>query len=836
MQVKIGDSVVLVKESKRPVGIVERRSGNLLTVRVPDWGNSQVRVNRSDVRPFAELFYEAKRNGTRVSGSVSIAGKSTLAELVSAFGYTTKVKMHGASLAKVVRQLERAGLHVEPATDNWHRNDYFELVLRQASEGEPEPEEGEEEAPEALTLTASLPEIFWPAALGLPERRQIAFLRALTGHDPILALLYLPDDPDMERWLPATWEGVASWAFRSAQDFLRPPYYGEGSAPGVIRGPAALLQAYLQPGILSAEGPQLDARPRRLNLVILRKESESPVDFERLKASWPGPLFEFDGAAAVKSGAPVRHLLLTVGGSPDKANDVAGQDLSPLKLLLWSREATAQVDAQTVGTVGELLAREKLEKLKGSNESGPAIALKAQLAQWVKRRSPQARLSFEDQEVIDFDENGHPSTVTRVDLKVEGEGLFEVETLVGSGPMEVFCQQKVFSRLKDQLFSLVVPSEALLWAGPFLADIAHHLGEKGRVLLPASSGRFAVLTPSSLQEITSEVEDPKEAARYSTAIEPEKKTAEKPLKLVDIAGYKSVVGTIRERILWVEEYRKQVVGLSRASGILFFGPPGCGKSRLARAIAGELEQDVRLLGPADLRGRYIGWGQMMIREQFDWVLERENRMLVIDEFDAVARSRHTGDMHSDEKADVNELLVQLDRANRKGRLIIATTNYVDSLDDAVIRSGRFGLFMPVPPPDLEEAVEIMRYYLEQFEGRRVPGAIEVRTPSAEELRRVLAPLFEAQRSESPLFCGADLEVAVNEALRRCAREALPPGTPKRALKDIVVQVSADAVACALDEGPRSVGTEAVRRFLKDAERHCGRREAEALRMRLGIAH
>ncbi|HZH18366.1 MAG TPA: ATP-binding protein [Archangium sp.] len=834
MRVKDGDSVVLVKESSRPVGIVERRRGNLLTVRVPEWDNMQARVDRNDVRLFAELIYEAKSNGTKVSNSLSIAGRSTLAELVSAFGYTTKVKMQGSSLERVVRQLQRAGLEVDPSSVNWHRDDTFEVLLRQSSiEEPPEKEKEEGEDAEALTPTASLPDIFWPSALGLEERRQVAFLRALTGRAPILAMLYLPDDPDMDRWLSATWEGLLSWAFRSAQGFVRRPF-GEGAAD-VVRGPAALLQAYLQPGVLSAEGPQLDHGSRRLNLISLRKESESPVDFARLKATWPGPIFEFDGAAAVRSGAPVSHLLLTVGGSPELADDVAGQELSPLKLLVWSREATAQVDAQTVGPVGELLAREKLAKLKGSSESGQAIALKAQLAQWVKRREPKARLSFEHHQVDDFDEEGRPGRVSRADLKVEGEGVYEVETLAGSGPMEVFCQQKVFSRLKDDFFSLVVPSEVLLWAGPFLADIAHHLGKQGQVLLPASGGRFAVLQPSSLEDITSEVEDPKEAARASSAVEREERVVEKPLKLEDIAGYDSVVGTIRERIVWVEEYRKQLVGLSRASGILFFGPPGCGKSRLARAIAGELEQDVRLLSPADLRGRYIGWGQMMIREQFDWVLERDNRMLVIDEFDAVARSRQTSQMHSDEKADVNELLVQLDRASRKGRLIVATTNYVGSLDDAVIRSGRFGLFVPVPPPDLGEAAAIMRYYLRQLEGRRAPDAAEVRSPSKEELQRACAPLFEANRAGTHLFCGADLEVAVNEAFRRCAREALPPGTPKRALKDIVIQVSANAVARALDEGPRSVGAKAVRRFLKDAQRHCGRRESEILRERLGVA-
>ena len=61
--------------------------------------------------------------------------------------------------------------------------------------------------------------------------------------------------------------------------------------------------------------------------------------------------------------------------------------------------------------------------------------------------------------------------------------------------------------------------------------------------------------------------------------------------------------------------------MSRSAGILFFGPPGCGKTRWAQAIAGELEQEVRLLGPSDLRGPFIGWGQIQIREQFDWLAE-----------------------------------------------------------------------------------------------------------------------------------------------------------------------------------------------------------------------
>ncbi|MFP2925401.1 AAA family ATPase [Pyxidicoccus sp. 3LG] len=836
MKVMLGDTVVLKEESGNPIAIVTQRSGGTLTVRRPDRDNQLEKVQRDAVAPLALKMAQAREDKTRFSNSLSLTGSSTLAELVGKFGYSADVRMKRNSLDKVVRQLQRAGLEVEPSSDAWDRNDTFALHLKQAAESGADPIEDEDEADASeLLVKAALPEPFWPSALGLPADREVAFLRALTAREPILALLYLPEDVATQGWLQATWEGVMTWAFHGAQRFVRVP--SDHVTPRVVRGPAGLLHGYLKPTAITSDAHQLQDMPHHLNLVSLRQDSESPVDFSRLKAAWPGPIFEFDGSEVTQGGTPLAQLLLLVGGTPDKARDgkVASR-LSALKTLHWAREASAQVQAQAVTQVGEVLTGSKVPRLKGSSEGGTALTLKAHLAHWVQRRNPKAQLKFEARQEQDPDEDGDARQTTRVDLLVDGEGVFEVETLAGSGPMEGFYHQKVFSRVKrKESFSLVVPGEALLWAGPFLADIAYHLGENGRVLLPAAGGACLQLTPRAFTEGSSQVAEPEEEARRDSPLDREAKPAEQAVKLADIAGYSSAKERIERSILWPERHRGLMRGVSRASGILFYGPPGCGKSRLARAIAGELAQEVRLLGPSDLRGPYIGWGQLMIREQFDWVAEREKRMLVIDELDAVARSRRSGQMHEDDRASVNELLVQLDRASRLGRLVVGTTNYVSSLDDAAIRSGRFGLFVPVPPPDLDEAVAILAYYLERLTRREGLGAPEVTVPARAELRSALAPLFESNIDELRFFCGADLEAAVNETFLHALQQVLPSNAPPPVGTRVAVTLSVAMLASTLSAGPRSVDGESVRSFLEETQRHCGRGVADSLHLRFGAA-
>jgi ATP-dependent 26S proteasome regulatory subunit len=99
--------------------------------------------------------------------------------------------------------------------------------------------------------------------------------------------------------------------------------------------------------------------------------------------------------------------------------------------------------------------------------------------------------------------------------------------------------------------------------------------------------------------------------------------------------------------------------------------------------------------------------------------------------------------------------------------VVGTTNFIESLDDAVVRSGRFGRFIPVAPPDVDEATDILDYYLKSLTGQsELDNEMRVQVPEAIHLRSILAPLFVENAREDRFFCGADLEEAVNRTYQR----------------------------------------------------------------------
>lgn len=840
MKAIVGDSVV---DDDRDIGIIESRDRNLMTIRYPARGNHRYKKTRDQVEHLAERIRQARVEGKplQVGSNISLTGESTLAELVGLFGYSTG-QLRNESLMRVLKQLDRAGLAIRTQGDRWGRDDRFRIDTQGDAAAEDVAESLEPEATDEGTPTTTaveLPDPFWPTALGLERSRELEFLRALAGDEPILCLLYMPDQAGSHAWIRAAWEGLVGWAFHAAQRFVWRPVFRD-ARPDVRVGSETLLGAYVKPSALDEDSFRLLDSPHLLNLVTIKRASEPPPHLHHLTAVWPGPIFEFkpEYSQVVAPSVDMRSLCacLSLAGGVAPVPSETSEGPSPLGMLNWARVAHRQLTAMPITRFGKVLANRLIGRFKGSNECAATLALKAHLAHWIASVRPDANLEFERPalDVEEDDEQMDPEDRRdrRIDLCVEGLGEFEVESLLGSGPMESFYHKKIFSRInvgRDTPFWLVVPNDSVLWAGPHLADLAHHLGAGGHVMVPSLDGGFLEIAGRPLAAAGVGPTRPEEV---SAPPEATADAAEARLRLDDVAGYADIRAAIEAHIIWPERHRARLRGLSRSSGILFFGPPGCGKTRWAHAIAGELEQEVRLLGPADLRSQYIGAGQIQIREQFDWLAEGESRMLVIDELDVVAHSRHERQMHTDDKASVNELLIQVDRVLRLGRLLAATTNFIGSLDEALTRSGRFGRFIPVAPPDLDEATAIVAFYLKALAGPPEPdGKVGVHIPETHLVRAILAPLYERDFAEARFFCGADLESAVGSAYMRSVRAATTEdGWADGRLE--AVDVSEDALAESLAAAPRSVQPESVEQFLADVDRYCNRDLAAAMARRL----
>ncbi len=284
MNIMIGDTIVT---DDREIGIVENRAGEWLIVRFPDSGNRREQVRRTQAKPLAKLAYLARLDGKPlpVGTKISLVGKSTLADLVALFGYSTG-QMRRESLSRVRRQLERAGLDISSETDRWNRDDRFKISMLSDARAD-EDDEIDDPIERALptnraTPTVDLPDPFWPTALGLDRGRELDFLRALTDAEPILCLLHVPANSAVEGWIQGTWEGILGWAFRAAQRFLWST--DNSSNDRQVRfGPAALLHTYIKPSVLDERALALEDNAHSLNLITIKNERELPTDVSRLR-------------------------------------------------------------------------------------------------------------------------------------------------------------------------------------------------------------------------------------------------------------------------------------------------------------------------------------------------------------------------------------------------------------------------------------------------------------------------------------------------------------------------------------------------------------------------
>ena len=188
------------------------------------------------------------------------------------------------------------------------------------------------------------------------------------------------------------------------------------------------------------------------------------------------------------------------------------------------------------------------------------------------------------------------------------------------------------------------------------------------------------------------------------------------LKLDDVGGLVDVKQRIHETFLDPIAHPEiaQAFKKSLGGGLLLYGPPGCGKTYLARAIAGELGASFVTVTLADVLSKWIGESEGNIKKVFDEARQKAPAVLFLDEIDAIGGKRTSGGSQWQRNL-VNQLLVEMDGvgSDNDGVFVLAATNMPWDVDAALLRPGRFDRMVLVSPPDAPAREAILRGYLEK---------------------------------------------------------------------------------------------------------------------------
>lgn len=222
----------------------------------------------------------------------------------------------------------------------------------------------------------------------------------------------------------------------------------------------------------------------------------------------------------------------------------------------------------------------------------------------------------------------------------------------------------------------------------------------------------------------------------------------------DVAGEDEAKENLKEIVDYLHNPKKYTdVGASMPKGLLLVGPPGTGKTMLAKAVAGEANVPFFSISGSEFVEMFVGMGASKVRDLFRQAKEKAPCIVFIDEIDAIGQKRNSGSLGGNDEREqtLNQLLTEMDGfEGNSGVIILAATNRPESLDPALTRPGRFDRRIPVELPDLQGREEILRVHAKKI---KLSGDAD----------------FHAVARMAAGASGAELANIINEAALRAVR-------------------------------------------------------------------
>ena len=190
------------------------------------------------------------------------------------------------------------------------------------------------------------------------------------------------------------------------------------------------------------------------------------------------------------------------------------------------------------------------------------------------------------------------------------------------------------------------------------------------------------------------------------------------IRFADVAGEDEAKENLQEIVDYLHDPKKyEEIGASMPKGILLVGPPGTGKTMLAKAVAGESNVPFFSISGSEFVEMFVGMGASKVRDLFKQAKEKAPCIVFIDEIDAIGQKRNSGQLGGNDEREqtLNQLLTEMDGfEGNTGVIILAATNRPDSLDPALTRPGRFDRRVPVELPDLKGREEILKVHAKKI--------------------------------------------------------------------------------------------------------------------------